>query len=55
MTDCRMCKNKQNCVFAYERIQKLNDYDNGIIERDDNGNQIDCYKQYNGCEDYQEL
>lgn len=55
MTDCRNCENKQNCVFAGERIQKLNNYDKGIIEKDDNGYEINPYNNYNNCEDYKKV
>lgn len=54
MTDCRKCENRHNCVFSNVRIQEMKDYDNGIIQNDDNGNEINPYKIYDGCEDYKE-
>lgn len=52
MTDCRLCEYKNSCVFANQRIQELNNYDNEIIEKDDNRYEINPYKIYDGCKDY---
>lgn len=48
MTDCRNCKNKDNCVYACERINLLNDYDSGIV----NDDYSDPYNMFDGCDDY---
>ena len=53
MTDCRMCKNNDNCVYACDRIEELNEYDDGIIYVDDNKVPIDPYMLYSNCDNYE--